>query len=150
MLRTAEVLRGHGERALFGSVHRAESCLQRCSLIGERRSAMTATRYRVVLGTLVFALVTFSASLPAEGIIERSHHVSNSFNVLAYNVFMRPEHAFSNDQAERAAVLPVQLRGFDVIVFSEAFDNSIRSQLLAGLAADYPYRTKVLGTDWGI
>jgi len=111
---------------------------------------MNATICRAALGALTLTLMTFSASLPADGIIERSHYVSNSFNVLAYNVFMRPEHAFSNDQAERAVELPAKLRGFDVIVLSEAFDNSIRSQLLAGLAAEYPYRTKVLGADAGI
>jgi endonuclease/exonuclease/phosphatase family metal-dependent hydrolase len=111
---------------------------------------MIATIYRIALSALTFALMTFSASAPADGIVERSHYVSNSFNMLAYNVFLRPEHAFSNDQAERVGVLPAKLRGFDVIAFSEAFDNSIRSRLLAGLAAEYPYRTKVLGADAGI
>jgi endonuclease/exonuclease/phosphatase family metal-dependent hydrolase len=108
------------------------------------------TMGRIALSTLALMLVAFGAHVRADGTIERSHYVSNSFNVLAYNVFMRPEYAFSNDQAERAALLPGKLRGFDVLVFSEAFDNSIRNALLTGLAAEYPYRTRVLGSDGGI
>jgi endonuclease/exonuclease/phosphatase family metal-dependent hydrolase len=99
-----------------------------------------------ILRALALLLVMNGASASDE-IIERSHHLANSFNVLAYNIYMRPSGLFADDQAERGAVLPSKLYGFDVIVFSEAFDNKVRNRLLADLKAEYPYRTEILGTD---
>jgi hypothetical protein len=43
--------------------------------------------------------------------------------VLAYNIYMRPEYIFPDDQSDRGEALPSKLRGFDAIVFSEAFDG---------------------------
>ncbi len=102
--------------------------------------------------SMIFGLLSllFGAASPvakAEGMIERSYYLSNSFNVLAYNIYMRPEYLFLDDQADRAAVLPSKLRGFDAIVFSEAFDNSARNRILDDLRGEYPHRTKILGTD---
>jgi endonuclease/exonuclease/phosphatase family metal-dependent hydrolase len=100
-----------------------------------------------VLCALALLLVIMKAASGSDGIIERSHYLANSFNVLAYNIYMRPAGLFADDQADRAAALPSKLRGFDVIVFSEAFDNKVRNQLLAGLSGEYPYRTRILGAD---
>lgn len=69
---------------------------------------------------------------------------ANELNVLAYNIYMRPTGLFINGQSERAGLLPAQLKGYDVIIFSEAFDNGVRGKLLAGLRKDYPHQTKVL------
>lgn len=99
---------------------------------------------------LALLLVITNAASASDGVIERSHYLPNSFNVLAYNIYMRPAGLFADDQADRGAVLPSKLRGFDVIVFSEAFDNKVRDQLLADLAEEYPYRTSVLGADHGL
>lgn len=43
--------------------------------------------------------------------------------MLAYNIYMRPEYIFPDDQSDRGEALPSKLRGFDAIVFSEAFDG---------------------------
>lgn len=75
---------------------------------------------------------------------------SKTLNVLAYNIYMRPEIIFANGQAIRANLIPGRVHGYDVIVFSEAFDNSSRSTLLNGLKAEYPYKTNVVGSDSGI
>src|SRR5690242_9948324 len=48
------------------------------------------------------------------------------------------------------AALPKKLDGFDVIVFSGAFDNKVRDRLLADLSVEYPYRTRILGADRGV
>jgi endonuclease/exonuclease/phosphatase family metal-dependent hydrolase len=101
----------------------------------------------VVLCSLALLLVLIKPASASDGIIERSHYLANSFNVLAYNIYMRPARLFADDQADRGAALPSKLRGFDVIVFSEAFDNKVRNQLLADLSGEYPYRTRILGAD---
>jgi sphingomyelin phosphodiesterase len=72
----------------------------------------------------------------------------HTLNVLAYNIYMRP--VFVNGQSHRTRLLPAEIRGYDVIVFSEAFDDGLRKKLLASLKGSYPYATKILGTDRGI
>ncbi len=106
---------------------------------------MTGPRFAALL--LVLSVGGTAANA---GIIERSPYLANSFNILAYNIFMRPTSLFANDQSDRAEVLPSKLSGFDAITFSEAFDDGIRNKLLADLRGEYPYRTEVLGTDGGI
>jgi len=75
---------------------------------------------------------------------------ADTFNVLAYNIYMRPLSLFANGQFIRASLLPAKLRGYDAIIFSEAFDDDIRSYLLGGLAGEYPHATAVVGTDRGV
>lgn len=72
---------------------------------------------------------------------------ASTFNVLAYNIYMRPTSLFKNGQEIRARLLPAQLRGYDALIFSEAFDDDVRGRLLAGLRAEYPYATSILGSD---
>jgi endonuclease/exonuclease/phosphatase family metal-dependent hydrolase len=102
-----------------------------------------------ILRTLTLLLVITNTAFASDGVIERSDDLANSFNVLAYNIYMRPAGLFTDDQVGRGAVLPSKLRGYDVIVLSEAFDNKVRDQLLADLGGEYPYRTGILGADRG-
>ncbi|HEX8873362.1 MAG TPA: sphingomyelin phosphodiesterase [Nitrosospira sp.] len=104
---------------------------------------------RSALWMLALLLVIMSDASAGNGIIERSHDVTRSFNVLAYNIYMRPKGLFADDQADRGAMLPSKLRGFDVVVFSEAFDDTVRNQLLTDLRGEYPYQTRILGADSG-
>ena len=69
-----------------------------------------------------------------------------TLTVLAYNAFMRVEILFNDGQEERARLIPRHLRGFDVIIFSELFDNSVRGLLLGGLTS-HPFKTSVVGED---
>ena len=75
---------------------------------------------------------------------------SQQLNVLAYNIYMRPIALFRNGQMIRAGLLPSQLRGYDVLVFSEAFDDDVRTRLLGGLRTEYPHATRILGSDRGV
>jgi sphingomyelin phosphodiesterase len=74
----------------------------------------------------------------------------DTLNVLAYNIYMRPITLFKNGQMIRAGLLPGKLHGYDAIIFSEAFDDDARARLLSGLRAEYPYATRILGTDRGV
>jgi endonuclease/exonuclease/phosphatase family metal-dependent hydrolase len=87
-----------------------------------------------------------SVSLAAEGEpdIERQEVIK----ILAYNVYMRP--VFLNGQKNRADRMPPFLTGYDVIIFSELFDDDIRIHLLNLLKAEYPFQTAIVGHDEGI
>ena len=69
----------------------------------------------------------------------------DTFNVLAYNVYMRP--LLRNGQHIRAPLLPERIDDYDVIVLSEVFDDAVRERLVDGLHATYPHRTLVAGLD---
>lgn len=77
-----------------------------------------------------------------------------SLNLLAYNIYMRPVGTapgnFMNGQYIRARLLPPLLTGYDVIVFSEAFDDDVRNKMLNRLKPWYPYTTRILGSDRGV
>lgn len=111
---------------------------------------MTDSNSRIFFVFLtVLALAMLTSAWADDGMIKQIDYPSNSFSVLAYNIYMRPAALFPDDQAERAAVLPAKLRGFDVIVFSEAFDDTVRQRLMADLREEYPYQTRILGADRG-
>lgn len=72
--------------------------------------------------------------------------IQSTIDILTYNIYMRPTELFKNGQDIRARLMPDYVHGHDVIVFNEAFDDTVRSLLLQGLAVEYPYRTNILGT----
>ncbi|NES02786.1 MAG: sphingomyelin phosphodiesterase [Okeania sp. SIO2F4] len=73
-----------------------------------------------------------------------------TLNVLSYNIYMRPKFLFWDGQDVRSRLLPNKIQGYDVIIFQEAFDNSVRNNLLNSLKSEYPYQSKILGSDRGI
>ena len=66
------------------------------------------------------------------------------FNVLAYNIYMLTPPIALTDQSDRAAVIAEHVKGYDAIIFSEAFYNSARTTLQTNLSAEYPYFTAVV------
>jgi sphingomyelin phosphodiesterase len=72
----------------------------------------------------------------------------HTINVLAYNIYMRTG-PFVNGQAQRTDRLPAEIRGYDVIVFSEAFHNGLRKKLIDALRSSYPHASRILGKDSG-
>lgn len=72
-------------------------------------------------------------------------------NVLAYNTYMRPTSLFVNGQSLRQKLLVPELKGrnYDVLILSEMFDDDIRAATLNGLKSEFPYHTKVVGSDSG-
>ena len=81
--------------------------------------------------------------LPADW--HRSH-----LNILTYNIYMRPTSLFKNGQMIRAEKIPDKVHGYDVIVFQEAFDDGVRSELLSRLKKEYPHQSRILGSDRGL
>lgn len=104
---------------------------------------MTVKRLRHWLATLgagfILALATHGAARAGTDVF--------TVDVLTANVFMPP--IVAPDSAGRAARLPAVLRGHDILLLQEAYNDSARKKLLAGLARDYPYQTRVLGRDFG-
>ncbi len=73
----------------------------------------------------------------------------NSFDVLAYNVYLRPR-AFSKNGQDirvRQDMIPKAIgRNYDAIIFSEAFDNTARADLISNMKkVGYKYATPVVG-----
>lgn len=68
-----------------------------------------------------------------------------TFDVLTYNVLMLP--VLPQGQDQRAPLIARRLGGYDAVVLQEAYSNRHRASILAGLAADYPHRTMILGDD---
>ncbi|MEM6989689.1 MAG: sphingomyelin phosphodiesterase [Myxococcota bacterium] len=69
-------------------------------------------------------------------------------NVLSYNIYMRPTSIFLNGQSERMKQMPQQLRGYDVVVFQEMFDDDLRAVLKAAMRKEgYRHASAPLGSD---
>ncbi len=73
--------------------------------------------------------------------------IPHELQVLVYNVYMRycVPLLFPDGQRTRVEVIPSYLRGYDVLVLLEVFDQQIRSRLIEKLRHWYPYHTKELG-----
>lgn len=67
-----------------------------------------------------------------------------SLSVIAYNIQMLPTSIINTYQQERLPYLHQQLKDYDVVVFSEAFDDDIRRKLAASMATSFPYHTCIL------
>lgn len=76
----------------------------------------------------------------------------DTLNILAYNIQMRPQLLFADGQSQRSILLAEQLKHYedliDIIIISEAFDDSAREKLLKKLyeLSNYRwYKTNQLG-----
>lgn len=65
---------------------------------------------------------------------------ANELKVLSYNIYALPLVAAKID--ERLSQLPQNLKGYDVLLFQEAFSSS-RNGMLTELAQEYPYQTHI-------
>src|SRR5215211_308908 len=75
------------------------------------------------------------------------HESEDVLDVLAYNIYMLPTTIRKTGQDKRADLLPVHIRNYDVIIFSEAFDDDVRAELLRHISTEYPFQTSILGSD---
>ncbi|PAJ76246.1 phospholipase [Pseudoalteromonas sp. NBT06-2] len=73
-----------------------------------------------------------------------SRGLDNNLNVLAYNVWALLPGVVSKSVSERLNQIKDKVNGYDIIVFSELFDNSRREIFLNALKDEYPYQTKVV------
>ncbi|MFJ2874954.1 sphingomyelin phosphodiesterase [Streptomyces sp. NPDC087298] len=100
---------------------------------------------RISGATLAAAL---AAATLAVGAPQASAASTPSLRVLTYNTFLFSKTLYPNwGQDHRAAEIPKApfFQGNDVVVLQEAFDNSASDALLRDAAAQYPYRTPVVG-----
>ncbi|MFP5383017.1 MAG: sphingomyelin phosphodiesterase [Gammaproteobacteria bacterium] len=65
---------------------------------------------------------------------------NDQLKVLSYNIYALP--LVADKISERLAELPKHLKGYDVILFQEAF-SSDRTGMLLALSGEYPYQTHV-------
>lgn len=70
--------------------------------------------------------------------------LSNQLNVLAYNVWALLPGLVAKDTSDRLTEISKQLDGYDVIVFSELFENNRRETFLDRIRGQYPYQTQVV------
>ena len=75
----------------------------------------------------------------------------NTLHLLTYNTYMRPTNLFINGQSARTPLIAnwVRGQGYDAILFNELFDDPIRNQMVNALRSEFPYATRVVGTDRG-
>ncbi len=66
---------------------------------------------------------------------------TDALKVLAYNIYALP--LVASDIGTRVAEIPAYLKGYDAIMFQEAFSSDSPAMLRA-LAAEYPYQTEIL------
>ena len=67
--------------------------------------------------------------------------------VLSYNTYMRPRGYFRNGQSQRLIRMTPYLKGYDVLVLSELFDDRLRRKLINLVKGEYPYHSRVVGRD---
>lgn len=105
-----------------------------------RRAASTTLSAAVTVALTAATLAATAPSASAAG--------TPRLKVLSYNVFLFSKNLYPNwGQDHRAAAIPKApfYQGNDVVVLQEAFDNSSSDALLRNSAAQYPYRTPVMG-----
>lgn len=74
-------------------------------------------------------------------IVEQVATSPNELKVLTYNLWTVID---AKLKCERLKEVAPAVKGYDVIVFEEAFENSCREQLMNDLRAEYPYQTRVV------
>ncbi|MBM7585503.1 phospholipase C [Bacillus pakistanensis] len=97
----------------------------------------------LVVAALVLPVIVFSSTVSAE-----ESDYPNDFKLMAHNVYMLSQSLYPNwGQVQRADLISNAdyIKGQDVVILNEVFDNEASNKLLNGLENDYPYQTPVLG-----
>lgn len=102
----------------------------------QRSRSTDATRSAVVL----LALLAVSSGGTAQ-----PPKTPSAFAVLTHNVYLIPG-APQREERARLLAKAEYLRGYDVLVLAELFDEKLAAPLLDSLAVDYPYRTAIVGS----
>ncbi|MCQ0025381.1 sphingomyelin phosphodiesterase [Streptomyces somaliensis DSM 40738] len=102
--------------------------------------AVVSAAVSAALAAVSLAAAPPAAAGPAEA--------APNLRVLTYNVFLFSRALYPNwGQDHRARAIPAApfFQGNDVVVVQEAFDNTASDALMGNAAAQYPYRTPVMG-----
>ncbi|MEE1754068.1 sphingomyelin phosphodiesterase [Streptomyces sp. SP18CS02] len=98
--------------------------------------------------TLAVTAPSASAAPAAAQVPVASASATPRLKVLTYNTFLFSKSLYPNwGQDHRARAIPAApfYQGHDVVVLQEAFDNASSDALMRDSAAQYPYRTPVMG-----
>ncbi|MFF0200440.1 sphingomyelin phosphodiesterase [Streptomyces sp. NPDC005017] len=109
---------------------------------------MTLFAQRRAQGSAVLALSLAVAGLAGAAPAASAADETPRLRVLTYNVFLFSKSLYPNwGQDHRAAEIAKApfVRGNDVVVLQEAFDNSSSDALKNATAGEYPYQTPVVG-----
>jgi phospholipase C len=87
---------------------------------------------------LLFLITTLFYNSPTQA---QNTSTETSFNVLSWNIYMRPRVVMHDGQVKRAHAIVEALKNesYDVIVFEEAFDKKARRIIWNGLKANYSF-----------
>lgn len=97
------------------------------------------------LTSTVLAAAALAVALPAA-----AAPYADDFRLLTHNVYMLSTALYPNwGQNQRANLIAqaTYIKGNDVVILNEVFDNTASATLLTGLSSQYPYQTPVLGRD---
>jgi len=95
--------------------------------------------------TLGIILSIFSVS---QGKVYAKANYPNDFKLLSQNVYMLSQALYPNwGQVKRAELIADAdyIKGYDIFILNEVFDNEASEVLLNDLTEQYPYQTPVLG-----
>lgn len=80
-------------------------------------------------------------------VAEQVSQNANDFKVVAYNIWGV---LTATKIADRFSLVPAYVAGNDVVIFSEAFDNSARETLINRMSATFPYHSSVVDSPLSI
>jgi sphingomyelin phosphodiesterase len=97
----------------------------------------------LMVTALILPLISSSSSVSAD-----ESEYPNDFKLLTHNVYMLSQSLYPNwGQVQRAELISAAdyIKGQDVVILNEMFDNEASNRLLAGLSKEYQYQTPILG-----
>lgn len=103
------------------------------------------TNIAKIVFLIIFCTTSFFAVSPVSS-AENSY--PNDLKLLSHNVYMLSQNLYPNwGQVKRADLIAEAdyIKGHDVVILNEIFDNEASIRLLNGIANQYPYQTPVLG-----
>src|SRR5688572_23981674 len=74
-----------------------------------------------------------------------NNSIETQLSVLAFNIQMLPTTISDNNQQHRIKHIAPNMLPYDVVVFSEAFDDQLRKDLAAQMLSVFAYSTCILG-----
>ena len=95
--------------------------------------------------TLLTFIFLFLPPFSGNRAFAQTNNYADDFKLLAHNIYMLP--VVNSGQAQRADLIANAdyIKGYDVVLLQEAFDNPASDKLLSGLKGEYPHQTPVLG-----
>jgi sphingomyelin phosphodiesterase len=98
-----------------------------------------------LVATLLTFIFLFLPPFSGNRALAQTNNYADDFKLLAHNVYMLPVVKWGQDQRADLIAQADYIKGYDVVLLQEAFDNGASNKLLSGLKGQYPHQTPVLG-----